>query len=70
MANLGEAGEMFDLRFLNAMIAHHEAGVMMTEETRVKSSRAEILDNADAVEAFLRGGIEALSGLRSDWYNL
>lgn len=68
--NLGTAGEKFDLRFLNAMIAHHEAGVIMTEDTRVKSSRAEVLDNADAVEAFLRGGIEALSGLRKDWYNI
>lgn len=68
--NLGPAGEKFDLRFLNAMIAHHEVGVDMTEETRTKSSRAEVLDNADAVEAFLTGGIEALSGLRSGWYNI
>jgi uncharacterized protein (DUF305 family) len=70
VANLGPAGDKFDLRFLNAIIAHHEAGVVMTKETRVKSSRAEVLDNADAVEAFLLGGIKALSGLRSEWYNL
>lgn len=70
VANLGPAGEKFDLRFLNAMIAHHEVGVVMTGETRTKSSRAEVLDNADAVEAFLKGGIEALSGLRKGWYNI
>jgi uncharacterized protein (DUF305 family) len=70
VANLGAGGEKFDLRFLNAMVAHHEAGVEMTMETRTKSSRTEVLNNADAVEAFLEGGIEALSGQRKDWYNI
>ncbi len=70
VSNLGPAGEKFDLRFLNALIAHHEVGIVMTEDVRVKTSRAEVLDNADAVEAFLKGGIEALSGLRKDWYNI
>lgn len=69
VANLGAADDKFDLRFLNAMIAHHEAGIEMTKETRVKSSRAEVLNNADAVEAFLKGGVNALSELRTNWYN-
>jgi len=69
VANLGPAGDTFDLRFLNAMIAHHEAGIVMTKETRLKSSRAEILDNADAVEAFLYNGLQTLKNLRSTWYN-
>ncbi len=70
VANLGTADDKFDLRFLNAIIAHHEAGIMMTEETRQKSSRVEILNNADAVEAFLSNGLDALKGLRKDWYNI
>ncbi len=70
VSNLGGADEKFDLRFLNAIIAHHEAGIIMTEETRQKSSRVEILNNADAVEAFLTNGLEALKGIRSDWYNI
>lgn len=70
VANLGQADSKFDLRFLNAIIAHHEAGILMTKETRMKSSRAEILDNADAVEAFLSGGLQTLNGLRSTWYNI
>lgn len=69
VANLGPAGDTFDLRFLNAIIAHHEAGIVMTKETRMKSDRAEILDNADAVETFLANGLQALKGLRSAWYN-
>jgi uncharacterized protein (DUF305 family) len=69
VANLGGADDTFDLRFLNAMIAHHEEGIVMTKETRIKSSRAEILDNADAIEVFLSNGLETLRSLRSDWYN-
>lgn len=68
--NLGPSGDTFDLRFLNAIIAHHEAGIAMTKETRLKSSRAEILDNANAVEAFLSNGLQTLEGLRSTWYNI
>ena len=70
VANLGPADDKLDLRFLNAMIAHHEEGIEMTRETRRKSSRAEVLNNADAVEAFLTGGIGKLRGMRSDWYNV
>lgn len=70
VANLGSADDKFDLRFLNAIIAHHEAGIAMTKETRLKTSRAEILNNADGVEAFLSGGLETLKGLRKNWYNI
>lgn len=70
VANLGPKDDKFDLRFLNAIIAHHEEGVVMTKETRTKSSRAEILNNADAVEAFLLKGLDTLKGIRSDWYKI
>jgi uncharacterized protein (DUF305 family) len=70
VAKLGSSDEKFDLRFLNAMIAHHELGIRMTTETRLKSSRTEILNNADAVEDFLDKGIESLKNLRSSWYTL
>ncbi|NTU53936.1 MAG: DUF305 domain-containing protein [Chlorobiaceae bacterium] len=60
----------FDLRFLNALIAHHRNGVLMTREIRLKSSRPEILDNADAVEQFLTGGIAMLRSWRTKWYNV
>lgn len=70
VARLGSADEKFDLRFLNAIIAHHEAGLLMTEDVRRKSSRTEVLNNADAVEAFLKNTREILKGLRKDWYNV
>lgn len=70
VANFGTSDATFDLRFLNALIAHHEAGIAMTKEVRLKSSRSEILDNADAVEQFLSGGIVMLKAWRSNWFNI
>jgi uncharacterized protein (DUF305 family) len=66
--NLGEYDENFDLRFLNALIAHHEEGVTMAKEIRLKSSRADILNNADAVIKFLTVGLNTLNKWRTDWY--
>lgn len=68
--NLGTYDGKFDLRFLNAVISHHEVGIEMTKEARMKSSRAEVLDNADAVEAFLAGSLETLKKWRMDWYGV
>ena len=70
VANLGPADDKVDLRFLNALIAHHEAGIVMTKEIRTKSSRAEVLDNADAVEKFLSGSAVTLKGWRKEWFNV
>lgn len=68
--NLGAYDDKFDLRFLNAVVFHHEAGIVMTKEVRTKSSRTEILNNADAVENFLTGSIKMLKEWRKQWYNL
>lgn len=68
VARLGDVDATFDLRFLNALIAHHENGIRMTEDVRMKSSRGAVLDNADAVETFLRTSGDLLKGWRSAWY--
>lgn len=68
--NLGTADDTFDLRFLNALIAHHEAGVKMAREVRGVSQRREILDNADAVEYSLSSSSAVLRKWRLDWYNV
>lgn len=70
VARLGSNDKTFDLRFLNALIAHHEAGILMTKEVRLKSSRNEVLDNADAVENFLTKGVGMLNGWRNNWYSI
>jgi len=66
--DLGSFDEKFDLRFLNALIAHHEEGIKMTKEIRLKSTRLEVLNNADAVEAFLKSSLEMLNQWRTQWY--
>ena len=67
--NLGNYNDTFDLRFLNAVIAHHENGIEMTKDIRVKSSRNEVLDNANAVEKFLTDSGAMLKEWRKNWYN-
>ncbi len=66
--NLGEYDENFDLRFLNALIAHHEEGVAMANEIKLKSTRNQVLNNADAVIDFLTGGLKMLTKWRTEWY--
>jgi uncharacterized protein (DUF305 family) len=68
--HFGKYDRTFDLRFLNALIAHHENGIRMTREIRLKSSRTEVLDNADDVEQFLQGGLGMLRSWRTQWYNV
>jgi uncharacterized protein (DUF305 family) len=70
VAKLGAYDNTFDLRFLNALIAHHENGIEMTQDVRLKSSRGQVLDNADAVEAFLTSSGDMLKGWRSSWYGM
>jgi uncharacterized protein (DUF305 family) len=66
--NLGSSDDKFDLRFLNALIAHHENGIEMAEEIKFKSSRNEVLDNSDEVMEFLKGSKATLEQMRSEWY--
>jgi uncharacterized protein (DUF305 family) len=70
VSNLGKYDEKFDLRFLNALIAHHEAGLLMTKEVKTKSSRTEILNNADAVDTFLTTTLKLFKDFRTQWYNI
>jgi uncharacterized protein (DUF305 family) len=70
VVQLGAADETVDLRFLNALIAHHEAGITMTREIRAKSSKSEILNNADAVEQFLLGSLTNLKKMRKEWFTV
>ncbi len=70
VSNLGNPDEKFDLRFLNALIAHHEAGLLMTKDIKLKSSRNEILNNADAVDTFLTTTLKVFKDWRKEWYKI
>lgn len=66
--NLGKSDDKFDLRFLNALIAHHEEAIITAKEIRTKSQRNEILDLADTIIKNLSAGVETLSSWRTNWY--
>lgn len=70
VSNLGTYDEKFDLRFLNALIAHHDIGLEMTNEVKAKSSKTEILNNADAVDTFLTTTLKLFKDWRKEWYNI
>lgn len=70
VVQLGSTDATIDLRFLNALIAHHEAGILMTQEIRTKTSRSEVLDNATAVEAFLKTSLVNLKQKRAEWFSV
>lgn len=70
VSNLGTYDEKFDLRFLNALIAHHDTGLEMTKEVKTKSSKTEILNNADAVDTFLTTTLKLFKDWRMEWYNI
>lgn len=65
---LGNRDEYFDLRFLNALIAHHQEGIEMAREVKYKSSRLEILNNADQIIYNLSLNLETLKEWRENWY--
>ena len=70
VANLGSSDDKFDLRFLNALIAHHEYGLIMTDDAKTKSSRTEILNNVDAVSTFLTTTLKVFEDWRMEWYKI
>lgn len=66
----GSFDDTYDLRFLNALISHHEEGIVMAKDAQRKSSRSEILKNADAVNTFLTTTAGMLKGWRDQWYKI
>jgi len=68
--NLGDANDRFDLRFLNALIIHHEEAIEVAREAQTKSTRSAILEKANGVETSLRAGLEQLKKWRKEWYVL
>jgi len=66
--DLGAADEQFDLRFLNAMIPHHEGALDMANQALQKSSRAEITQMAQAILSSQQQEIDQMKQWRKDWY--
>lgn len=67
--DLGAADAEFDLRFINAMIPHHEGAVMMAKDTLNKSKRPEIQKLAKDIVSSQEAEIAQMKQWRKAWYN-
>lgn len=66
--DLGAADAQFDLRFINAMIPHHEGALVMAKDALAKSSRPEIKQLAQAILSSQAGEISQMQQWKKDWY--
>lgn len=67
--DLGAADNKFDLRFLNAMIPHHESAVVMAKDALNKSTRPEIKQLNKNIIASQQAEITQMQQWRKAWYN-
>ena len=67
--DLGTADSQFDLRFMNATIAHHEGAVMMAGDALQKSKRPEIKQLANEINTSQQKEIAQMKQWRKAWYN-
>ena len=46
---LGDADDQFDLRFINALVTHHQEAISVAKEMQTKSTRTDVLNLAGSV---------------------
>ena len=66
--DLGAADAQFDLRFLNAMIPHHEGALVMAEDAFKKSKRPEVKKLSQEILASQKQEIQQMKEWRQAWY--
>ncbi|BDA75823.1 hypothetical protein CAL7716_099890 (plasmid) [Calothrix sp. PCC 7716] len=66
--DLGAADNEFDLRFINAMIPHHESAVTMASYAASKSKRPEIKKLATVIISSQQAEISQMKQWRQAWY--
>jgi uncharacterized protein (DUF305 family) len=66
--NLGSADVEYDLRFLEAMIPHHEAAVIMAKDLAEKTQRPELQKIAQDILASQQAEIDQMKQWRQQWY--
>ena len=66
--DLGTADAQFDLRFINAMIPHHQGAVTMAEDALSKSQRPEIKQLAQEIVKAQEVEIQQMQQWRQAWY--
>ncbi len=66
--DLGEKDNEFDLRFINAMIPHHESAVIMAKDAVSKSKRPQIKKLAQDIISSQQAEISQMKQWRQAWY--
>jgi uncharacterized protein (DUF305 family) len=66
--DLGAADDQFDLRFINAMLPHHEGAVTMAKEAFQKSDRPEIKELAQNIITSQQQEIAQMQQWKKAWY--
>lgn len=66
--DLGPADENYDLRFIDAMIPHHEGAVVMAKDLLQKSKRPESQKLATAIISAQTQEIAQMKAWRTAWY--
>ncbi|PSB11987.1 DUF305 domain-containing protein [Pleurocapsa sp. CCALA 161] len=67
--DLGSADADFDLRFINAMIPHHEGALVMAKDALSKTKRPEMKKLSQAILTSQQQEIDQMKQWRKDWYN-
>jgi uncharacterized protein (DUF305 family) len=70
MGDLGKADANFDLRFLDAMIPHHEGAIMMAKDAEQKSKRPEIKALSQAILTSQQAEINQMKAWKKAWYKM
>jgi uncharacterized protein (DUF305 family) len=66
--DLGAADDEFDLRFINAMMPHHEGALVMAQDALSKSKRPEIKKLAQEIVTSQQKEIDQMKQWRQAWY--
>jgi uncharacterized protein (DUF305 family) len=66
--DLGSKDDSFDLRFIDAMIPHHEGALVMAEQVLERSDRPELKTLAQNIIASQQAEIGQMQQWRQDWY--
>jgi uncharacterized protein (DUF305 family) len=67
--DLGTGDAEFDLRFINAMVPHHDGALVMAKDALSKSQRPEVKKLAQDILTSQQQEIEQMNQWRKDWYN-
>ncbi len=66
--DLGVADPKFDLRFMDAMLAHHEGALTMAQDALAKSKRPEVKQLAQDIITSQQAEIDQMKQWRQAWY--